>query len=412
MSPRHPTGRVRARRAVRSPEELLAFAIVDASSLSDDDWAQLLAIDEPYLDALCGLADARRANVLAAASGHDAPDKGGADGDLTFVVNRNLTTAAVAGPPGSPQAELRDALVDEAVALGATELCVQGPLPPSAAAGEGQDDGYLDLVRALHERAPQLHLHAFRPAEVLDAATRSGRTPREWLTAARDAGLGSVPGTGARILDDALRPRLAPPGAPDLTLQQWVDLITTAHEVGLRSTATLVYGHLETHAQQVAHLRRLQEVQRRTGGFTEFIAMPWTPALTAPLPDLLPAGLPRRRPGPSERETRALHAVARLLLGSGSDRVTGSIDHVQVAWTKLGGGTSPLVEQLLTGGADDLGGLLLDGTVAPDAGAEAGTQLTAADVVVVAEKLGRTPRQRTTTYADVPPDQRLPLPPP
>ncbi|MGQ7351660.1 FO synthase [Quadrisphaera oryzae] len=362
--------------------------------LDDDGGQQLLTADGDDLEALCALADAVR--------GH----RPGA-GELTFVVNRNLTTAAVAGPPGSRQADLRDALVDEAVALGATELCVQGPLPAEAGA-----DGYLDLVVALHERAPQLHLHAFRPAEVLDAAARSGRTPREWLTAAREAGLGSVPGTGARVLDDALRPALAPPGSPDLTSQQWLDLVTTAHEVGLRSTATLVYGHLETAAQQVAHLRRLQEVQRRTGGFTELILMPWVPALTAALPDPLPAGLPRQAPGPSVRETRALHAVARLLLCHGGGQAAGSIDHLQVAWTKLGGGTTPLVEQVLRGGADDLGGLLLDGTTAPEAGAEAGLALSAADVVVVAGRLGRTPRQRTTTYADVPPDRRLPLPRP
>jgi len=356
--------------------------------LDDHGYEQLLGADGDDLEALCALADAVRAS-----------QPGG--GELTFVVNRNLTTAAVAGPPGSREADLRDALVDEAVALGATELCVQGPLPPQAGA-----DGYLDLVRALHERAPQLHLHAFRPTEVADAAAGSGRTPREWLTAAREAGLGSVPGTGARVLDDALRPALAPPGQPDLTSQQWVDLVSTAHEVGLPSTATLVYGHLETPAQQVAHLRRLQQVQRRTGGFTELILMPWVPALTAPLPDPLPEG---GRRGPSARETRALHAVARLLLAGGGE---GSVPHVQVAWTKLGGGATPLVEQVLRGGADDLGGLLLDGALRPEAGAEAGLQLTAADVVAVASRLGRTPRQRTTTYADVPPERRLPLPPP
>ncbi|MBF5081555.1 FO synthase [Quadrisphaera sp. INWT6] len=354
----------------------------------------MLGADGDDLEALCALADAVRGN-----------QPGG--GELTFVVNRNLTTAVVAGPPGSREAELRDALVDEAVALGATELCVQGPLPPSSSGTRGRDDGYLDLVRALHERAPQLHLHAFRPTEVADAAARSGRTPREWLTAAREAGLGSVPGTGARVLNDALRPALAPPGQPDLTSQEWVDLVSTAHEVGLPSTATLVYGHLETPAQQVAHLRRLQEVQRRTAGFTELILMPWVPALTAPLPDPLPAGLPRSAPGPAARETRALHAVARLLMAAGG---AGSVPHVQVAWTKLGGGTTPLVEQVLRGGADDLGGLLLDGALRPDAGAEAGLQLVAADVVAVASRLGRTPRQRTTTYADVPPERRLPLP--
>jgi len=375
----------------------------DDPGLDDEGYQQLLGADGDDLEALCALADAVRAS---------APWSHGGGGELTFVVNRNLTTAAVAGPPGSPEAELRDALVDEAVALGATELCVQGPLPstlpPSSRSIDrsGHDDGYLDLVRALHERAPQLHLHAFRPTEVADAAARSGRTPREWLTAAREAGVGSVPGTGARVLDDALRPALAPPGQPDLTSQEWVDIVSTAHEVGLRSTATLVYGHLETPAQQVAHLRRLQAVQQRTGGFTEVIAMPWVPALTAPLPDPLPAG---GRRGPSARETRALHAVARLLLAGGGE---GSVPHVQVAWTKLGGGTTPLVEQVLRGGADDLGGLLLDGAVRPDAGAEAGLQLTAADVVAVAARLGRTPRQRTTTYADVPPERRLPLPPP
>lgn len=378
----------------------------DDPGLDDDGYQQLLGADGDDLEALCALADAVRAQQPGLRTGSE----------LTFVVNRNLTTAAVAGPPGSPEAELRDALVDEAVALGATELCVQGPLPPTlpptllpSSGARGRDDGYLDLVRALHERAPQLHLHAFRPTEVADAAARSGRTPREWLLAAREAGLGSVPGTGARVLDDALRPALAPPGQPDLTSQEWVDLVSTAHEVGLTSTATLVYGHLETPAQQVAHLRRLQEVQRRTGGFTELILMPWVPALTAPLPDPLPEGLPRRTPGPSERETRALHAVARLLLAGGGQ---GAVPHVQVAWTKLGGGTTPLVEQVLRGGADDLGGLLLDGSVRPDAGAEAGLQLTAADVVAVAARLGRTPRQRTTTYADVPAERRLPLPPP
>jgi len=379
----------------------------DDPGLDDEGYQQLLGADGDDLEALCALADAVRAS---------APWSHGGGGELTFVVNRNLTTAAVAGPPGSPEAELRDALVDEAVALGATELCVQGPLPPTPPSTlppssgsvdrSGHDDGYLDLVRALHERAPQLHLHAFRPTEVADAAARSGRTPREWLTAAREAGVGSVPGTGARVLDDALRPALAPPCQPDLTSQEWVDIVSTAHEVGLRSTATLVYGHLETPAQQVAHLRRLQAVQQRTGGFTEVIAMPWVPALTAPLPDPLPAG---GRRGPSARETRALHAVARLLLAGGGE---GSVPHVQVAWTKLGGGTTPLVEQVLRGGADDLGGLLLDGAVRPDAGAEAGLQLTAADVVAVAARLGRTPRQRTTTYADVPPERRLPLPPP
>ncbi len=366
--------------------ELLHAAADHPAGLSDDGYAQLLGADGDDLEALCSLADATRADAL-----------GRAGAELTFVVNRNLTTAVVGA--ATPDADaLRDALVDEAVSLGATELCVQGPLDDAVL--DARPDGYLDLVRALARRAPELHLHAFRPAEVADAAARSGRTPRAWLAAARAAGLGSVPGTGARVLDDDLRPVLAP-GGSDLSVAQWLELVTTAHEVGLRSTATIVYGHLETPAQQVAHLRLLRCTQDRTGGFTEVIAMPWTPALTAPLPDPLPPG---GRRGPSVRETRALHAVVRLLLH-------GSIDHVQVAWTKLGGsagGSGGLVEQVLRGGADDLGGLLLDGSLMPAAGAEGGLQLRPADVVDLAGRLGRTPRQRTTTYDDV--TTPLPLP--
>lgn len=340
-------------------------AELDPAGLPDDGYAALLGADGPDLDALASLADRVRADAVGDA--------------VTVVANRNLETAAVAG-----EDDLLDALVDEAVALGATEICLQGPLPADAGG-----DGYLDLVRRITGRAP-VHLHAFRPAEVDDAAARAGVTPREWLTGARDAGLGSVPGTAARILDDRIRTRLA--GGPDLLVARWLELITTAHDVGLRSTATMVYGHVETPAQQVAHLRTLAEVQDRTGGFTEFIAMPL-------MPDAVPAGLRPECRGADARETRALHAVARLLLH-------GRIPHVQVAWTKL---APELVPALLCGGADDLGGLLLDGTLRPDAGPEAGRELTVDDVGRLAAALDRTVRQRTTTYGD-PPRERLLVP--
>jgi CofH subfamily radical SAM domain protein len=335
----------------------------DPAGLPDEGYVALLGAEGPELEVLTTLADAVRTDAVGDA--------------LTVVANRNLETAVVADDPG-----LLDALVDEAVALGATEICLQGPLPANA-----PDDGYLGLVRRITGRAP-LHLHAFRPAEVDDAATRAGSTPRAWLTAAREAGLGSVPGTAARILDDRVRARMA--GRPDLPVARWLELITTAHDVGLRSTATMVYGHVETPAQQVAHLRTLAEVQDRTGGFTEFIAMPL-------LPDAVGDHLRADYRGPDERETRALHAVARLLLH-------GRISHLQVAWTKL---PAELLPALLCGGADDLGGLLLDGTVRPDAGPEAGRELTVDDVGRLATALDRTVRQRTTTYGDPPPERRL-----
>ena len=211
---------------------------------------------------------------------------------LTFVANRNLDTAVVRDP------EHVAALADEAWALGATEVCVQGPLPPDA-----PDRGQLDLLALITGRAP-LHVHGFRPAEVADGAARLGLSPREFLEAARDAGLGSVPGTAARILDDDIRARLT--GGTDIPAARWIELITTAHEVGLRSTATMVYGHVETPADQVAHLRTLAAIQDRTGGFTEMIAMPIPPeALPAGgFPDvsnvsMAPTLTPPARPAPS-----------------------------------------------------------------------------------------------------------------
>ena len=363
----------------------LARAEADPAGLADEAYTALLAADGAELDALCALADALLRDTV---------------GDLlTFVANRNLDTPVAADP------DRADVLVDEAWALGATEVCVQGPLPADAPAG-----AELELLARITGRAP-LHVHAFRPAEVADAAARLGVSPREFLAAARDAGLGSVPGTAARILDDGIRTVLT--GGTDIPAARWVELITTAHEVGLRSTATMVYGHVETPAEQVAHLRALAAIQDRTGGFTELIAMPI-------LPEALPAapraggfpGVERQRgphagtgraetwrAGPDARETRALHAVARLLLH-------GRIDHVQAAWPKLG---PELTVAVLRGGADDAGGLLLDGALDPAAGAEAGRQLTLGDVERLAVDLGRAPRQRTTVYGDPPAERQAVL---
>lgn len=344
----------------------LARAENDPAGLSDEAYVDLLAADGEELEALAELADEVRREVV---------------GDqLTFVANRNLDTAVVRDP------EHAAALADEAWGLGATEVCVQGPLPPDA-----PDRGQLDLLALITGRAP-LHVHGFRPAEVADGAARLGLSPREFLETARDAGLGSVPGTAARILDDDIRARLT--GGTDIPAARWIELITTAHEVGLRSTATMVYGHVETPADQVAHLRTLAAIQDRTGGFTEMIAMPLSPEAqpAGGFPDV------EREHGPhadTTRETRALYAVARLLLH-------GRIAHVQAAWPKFGPG---LTEAVLRGGADDVGGLLLDGVLDPSAGAEAGRALTLAEVEALAADLGRTPRQRTTVYGDPPADR-------
>jgi 5-amino-6-(D-ribitylamino)uracil---L-tyrosine 4-hydroxyphenyl transferase len=366
-----------------SPElvgEWLRAATADPRALPDDGYAALLGANGPQLEELCELADSLRGQAVGNA--------------LTYVVNRNLDPCAVAGADQRSRKRLA-ALVAEASELGATEICMQGPLPPDS------DDDYLDLIAAVKASAPEIHLHAFRPAELLDGAARRGMPLGEFLTAAKQEGLGSVPGTAARILDDDVRGRLA--GGRDLPVSRWVEVIEAAHQAGLPSTATMVFGHIETPAHQVAHLRTLARIQDRTGGFTEFIAMPFVPAVThsAGLPAPAPAGFPAPTPapglvgadvtGPSWRQVLAVHAVARLMLHE-------RIGNIQAAWPKFGLDASV---DLLRAGANDLGGLLLDGRLAPEAGAEAGLVLTLDDIERVARQLGRPVWQRTTGYEKV-----------
>jgi FO synthase subunit 2 len=366
-----------------SPElvgEWLRAATADPRALPDEGYGALLGADGPQLEELRELADSLREQAVGNA--------------LTYVVNRNLDPSAVAGADQSSRKRLA-ALVAEASELGATEICMQGPLPPDS------DDDYLDLISAVKASAPEIHLHAFRPAELLDGAARRGMPLGEFLTAAKQEGLGSVPGTAARILDDGVRGRLA--GGRDLPVSRWVEVIEAAHQAGLPSTATMVFGHIETPAQQVAHLRLLAGIQDRTGGFTEFIAMPFVPAAAAspsagaPAPAGFPAPTPAPGlvgadvPGPSWRQVLAVHAVARLMLHE-------RIGNIQAAWPKFGLEASV---DLLRAGANDLGGLLLDGRLAPEAGAEAGLVLTLDDIERVARELGRPVWQRTTGYEKV-----------
>jgi len=351
-------------------ETALQAASIDPAGLSDEGYSALLKARGEQLDALCQLADELRLRTVG-------------DG-VTYVVNRNLDSALLRDEPADGALTLESAadLAGEAWELGATELCIQGEIPAATRADQ------LDLVRAIHARAPQLHLHAFRPAELAAGARRRGVPLREYLGDLREAGLGSVPGTAARILDESVRAALT--GGADISVAAWTDGIVAAHESRLRSTATMIYGHIETPQQIVAHLRALRSIQDRTGGFSEFIAMPFVPQDSP----VVVEGLVRS--GPTLDESRAVHAVARLLLH-------GSIPHIQVAWTKLGLRASQLI---LQGGADDLGGLLHDGALRPDAGADAYRTLTISEVERLADEIGRTARQRTTLYGE-PPVERL-----
>jgi CofH subfamily radical SAM domain protein len=342
------------------------------AALSDRDYAELMGAEGDDLDALAGLAnDLRRYTVGEA---------------ISFVVNRNVTSTNLSST-NLGDAPDRSALtfetlaevVDDAWALGATELCVQGLIPDALPA-----DSYLRLARVVKATRPQLHLHAFRPADIADGAARLGLDDIDYLAALREAGVDTVPGTGVKILDDAVRLRVAP---GDLPVDRWISIVAAAHRAGFRSTSVMVYGTGESAADRVAHLRRLIELQRSTGGFTEFVPMPAI----------------GRQAGPAGRESasresdchRRVHAVARLMLH-------GHIDHIQAPWTRLGFAEAAL---MLQSGADDLGGTLLDGRVLPEAGIEYGHELLPADVDRIARSLSRPVRQRTTTYGD-PTDER------
>ncbi|HET9075178.1 MAG TPA: hypothetical protein VFN48_11425 [Solirubrobacteraceae bacterium] len=344
-------------------ERWLSRAAADPAGLPDAGYVALLGADGTALERLCALADALRRERVGE--------------EITFAVNRNLHPELRFRAP-----ERFSELLVEAWALGATEVCIQGPLSPAT-----PRDGALQIVAAVREVLPEIHLHAFRPAEFAAAAERLGLTPQRFLERARDLGLGSVPGTAARILDDAIRARLSE--GTDPPVARWVELIEIAHGVGLASTATMVYGHLETPDHQVAHLRTLAAIQDRTGGFSELILMPIQPEQVPPVL----AGAVRWA---DARETRALHAVARLML-------SGRIDHLQAPWPKTG---LALAAELLAGGADDVGGILLDGTLDPGAGPEAGRSLGLEQLESVAAALGRGLRQRTTLYGDPGPERR------
>jgi FO synthase len=233
------------------------------------------------------------------------------------------------------------------------------------------------------KRAPGLHVHAFSPMEVVNGASRTNMSIRDWLTAAHEAGVDSLPGTAAEILDDDVRWVLTKGKLPT---SAWVEVVTTAHEIGMPTTSTMMYGHVDNPSHWVAHLKLIRDLQVQTGGFTEFVLLPFVHT-NAPL---YLAGI--ARPGPTHLENRAVHALARLLLH-------GRIDNIQTSWVKLG---DEGVVDVLRGGVNDLGGTLMEETISRMAGSENGSYKTIAALEALATKAGRPARQRTTTYGEVP----------
>ncbi|WGV52656.2 bifunctional FO biosynthesis protein CofGH [Rhodococcus erythropolis] len=364
---------------IRVDTDLLAAlrsAERDPARCSDDEYLALATAEGPGLEAVVALADALRKDAVGE--------------DVTYVVNRNINFTnicytgcrfcAFAQRKGDADAFTLSAeqVADrawEAHVAGATEVCMQGGIDP-----ELPVTGYADLVRAVKKRVPSMHVHAFSPMEIVNGASRSGESIRDWLTALREAGLDTIPGTAAEILDDEVRWILTKGKLPTA---EWIEVVTTAHEVGLRSSSTMMYGHVDQPHHWVGHLNVLRGIQDRTGGFTEFVLLPFVHQ-SAPL---YLAGA--SRPGPTNRDNRAAHALARIMLH-------GRIPNIQTSWVKLGiTGT----QMMLNGGANDLGGTLMEETISRMAGSEHGSEKTVAELRAIAEGIGRPARERTTTHA-------------
>ena len=368
----------------RAPERLAAEVrsalakAADRRPVSDGEALALFETEGEALEALCRVADDLRKEVV---------------GDpVTYVVNRNINFTnvcyvgcrfcAFAQREVDPEsytltlAEVADR-AEEAWAVGATEVCIQGGIHPDL-----PGTFYFDLLSAIRERVPEMHLHAFSPMEVLNGATRLGISFREFLEECRRRGLGSIPGTAAEILDDGVRWLLTKGKLPADT---WEEIVRTAHGLGIPSSSTIMYGHVDAPPHWVAHIRRLSRIGAETGGFTEFVPLPFVHR-NAPI---YLSG--RARPGATDDENRRMHAIGRILLD-------GVIPNIQVSWVKLGLDASA---RILDGGANDLGGTLMEETISRMAGATWGIRKDAAELEAAIRGIGRVPRERTTTYGAV-----------
>jgi FO synthase len=317
--------------------------------------------------------------------------------DVTYVANRNINYTNVCtfkcrfcafskGPlslnlRGAPYllelSEVSDR-VREAETRGATEVCLQGGIHPNF-----DGEYYLDVIKAVREASPTIHIHGFTALEVTEGARRSGMPLADYLVLLRDAGLKTLPGTAAEILDDPVRAVLCP---DKIDTEQWLFAHRTAHGVGLRSNVTIMFGAVEQPRSWARHLLRTRDLQRETGGFTEFVPLPFVHMAT-------PIYLSRRaRRGPTFRETLLMHAVGRIAY-------RGAIDNIQTSWVKMG---ADGVRQMLRAGVNDLGGTLMDENISRAAGASHGQMMDAEGFRAIVAPLGRTLAQRTTLYGRIP----------
>jgi 7,8-didemethyl-8-hydroxy-5-deazariboflavin synthase CofH subunit len=354
--------------------------------------ARALDDHEVSVDDALTLAETRGRDLQALSMVADELRRRQAGDVVTFVINRNVNFTNVCIKHCGFCAFSRDHREEEgyflpieevvrrareAWELGATEVCIQAGLPPKL-------DGrfYIDLTRALKAALPDLHLHAFSPEEVLYGTVRSGMPMKEYLAELKAAGLGTLPGTSAEVLDQEIRDRIA---RGRITVDQWIEVITTAHALGIRTTSTIMYGHVETPAHWVRHMALLRSIQKDTGGFTEFVPLS---LIHSEAPMYSKKTVPDVRPGATGVEIVRMHALARLMLGAG-------FRNIQASWVKEG---PKLAQLLLDAGANDLGGTLMNESISTSAGASYGQLVPPGELRRLIRDAGRVPAQRDTLY--------------
>ena len=351
------------------------------SALSRNEALTLFAADGQELDLLVQAADEKRIELVG--------------NDVTYIVNRNInfTNICYTGCRFCAFAQRKtdsDAYLlsieeiksraHQAWALGANEVCIQAGIHPDLSG-----DVYFDVARAVKEVAPEIHIHAFSPMEIFSGSIKLGISYKEWLQQAKDAGLGTIPGTAAEILDDEIRWILTKGKLP---AKAWIEIVREAHLLGIKSSATMMYGHIDNESHWYDHIITIRNLQEETGGFTEFVPLPFV-HYSSPI---YLAGI--ARPGPTVRENRVVHAMSRLLLA-------GSINNIQCSWVKLGLHGPDGVLSLLAGGVNDIGGTLMEETISRMAGSTNGSLRTVSELEEIAQLARRPARPRTTTYGAV-----------
>ncbi len=353
----------------------ILHAAASGAELTFEQGLLLATAEGPALETLVSVADQLRRETIGEA--------------ITYVVNRNINFTNIcfvgcsfcgfgrgAGAADAYSLSFEEVVrrAREARERGATEVCVQGGLPRDL-------DGffYRDLLRAIKHAIPEMHVHAFSPMEIDYGVTKTGMALRDYLQMMKDEGLGSIPGTAAEILDDRVRKELSPNKLP---AARWVEIISTAHELGIPTTSTMMYGHVEEPADWVRHILLLRSIQRRTGGFTEFVPLGFIHENTR----LYRHG--GARPGAKRDEHLRVHALARVLLH-------GAIKNLQVSWVKLGFETSLAC---LQAGANDFSGTLMEESISKAAGATFGEYVSSEEFRARIRSIGRVPAERSTTY--------------